>query len=132
LANSTVRTLRRRILVVDDVSDAAYSLAMLCELFGAEAKVARDGVEALILAADFRPEVVLMDITMPHMDGYEAARRIRGQEWGQSVVLIALTGWGRRSDIDAALEAGFDGHLLKPVEADALITLVTDLCSRKT
>ncbi len=132
MANSTVRTLRRRILVVDDVSDAAYSLAMLCELFGAEAKVARDGVEALTLAAAFRPEVVLMDITMPHMDGYEAARRIRGQEWGQSVVLIALTGWGRRSDIDAALEAGFDGHLLKPVEADALVSLVTALCSRKT
>ena len=131
MANSTVRSLRRRILVVDDVSDAAYSLAMLCELFGAEAKVARNGVEALALAADFRPEVVLMDITMPHMDGYEAARRIRGEEWGPSVVLVALTGWGRRSDVDAALEAGFDGHLLKPVEADALVTLVTDLCSRK-
>jgi CheY-like chemotaxis protein len=130
LSNSTVRTLRRRILVVDDVADAAYSLAMLCELFGAEAKVARDGVEALALAAGFRPEVVLMDITMPHMDGYEAARRIRGEEWGRSVVLVALTGWGRRSDIDAALKAGFDGHLLKPVEADALVQLVSDLCSR--
>jgi CheY-like chemotaxis protein len=128
LSNSTVRSLRRRILVVDDVSDAAYSLAMVCELYGAEAKVARNGVEALRVAAEFRPEVVLMDITMPHMDGYEAARRIRGEEWGKAVI---LTGWGRRSDVEAAHAAGFDGHLLKPVEADALVTLVSDLCSRK-
>jgi CheY-like chemotaxis protein len=131
LSNSTVRSLRRRILVVDDVSDAAYSLAMVCELYGAEAKVARNGVEALRVAAEFRPEVVLMDITMPHMDGYEAARRIRGEEWGKAVILVALTGWGRRSDVEAAHAAGFDGHLLKPVEADALVTLVSDLCSRK-
>jgi CheY-like chemotaxis protein len=131
LSNSTVRPLRRRILVVDDVSDAAYSLAMVCELYGAEAKVARDGVEALRVAAEFRPEVVLMDITMPHMDGYEAARRIRGEEWGKTVILVALTGWGRRSDVEAARAAGFDGHLLKPVEAEALVTLVSELCSRQ-
>jgi CheY-like chemotaxis protein len=128
LSNSTVRTLRRRILVVDDVSDAAYSLAMVCELYGAEVKVARDGLEALRVAAEFRPEVVLMDITMPQMDGYEAARRIRAEDWGRSVILVALTGWGRRSDIEAAHAAGFDGHLLKPVEAEALVTLVSELC----
>ena len=131
LSNSTARTLRRRILVVDDVSDAAYSLAMVCELYGAEAKVARDGVEALRVAAEFRPEVVLMDITMPHMDGYEAARRIRAEEWGKAVILVALTGWGRRSDVEAARAAGFDGHLLKPVEAEALVSLVSELCSRQ-
>jgi CheY-like chemotaxis protein len=130
LSNSTVRSLRRRILVVDDISDAAYSLAMVCELYGAEARVACDGVEALRVAAEFRPEVILMDITMPHMDGYEAARRIRAEEWGKGVILVALTGWGRRSDIDAAQAAGFDGHLLKPVEADALVNLVSELCSR--
>jgi two-component system CheB/CheR fusion protein len=131
LSNSTARTLRRRILVVDDVSDAAYSLAMVCELYGAEAKVAGDGLEALRIAAEFRPEVVLMDITMPHMDGYEAARRIRAEEWGKAVILVALTGWGRRSDVEAARAAGFDGHLLKPVEAEALVTLVSELCSRQ-
>jgi CheY-like chemotaxis protein len=119
--------LEGRILVVDDLSDAAASLALVCQLCGAEAKVARDGLEALVVGAVFRPDVVLMDITMPKLDGYEAARRLRAQPWGKSVVLIALTGWGRKTDIEAATDAGFDGHLLKPVEADALLRLIAEL-----
>ena len=116
-----------RILVVDDLSDAAASLAMVCQLYGAEARTARDGVEALALGASFRPDVVLMDISMPNMNGYEAARRLRAEAWGKSVVLIALTGWGRTADVEAARLAGFDGHLLKPVEADALLRLISEL-----
>ena len=116
-----------RILVVDDLNDAAASLALVCELYGAQARVARDGREALTLGAQFLPDVVLMDISMPHMDGYEAARRLRAEPWGKSVVLIAMTGWGRQGDVDAARAAGYDGHLLKPVEADALIALITKL-----
>jgi CheY-like chemotaxis protein len=100
---------------------------MLCQLCGAEAIVAGDGVEALQVGATFLPHVVLMDITMPNMDGYEAARRLRAEPWGKSVVLIALTGWGRKTDIEAASNAGFDGHLLKPVEAEALLRLITEL-----
>jgi CheY-like chemotaxis protein len=119
--------LEGRILVVDDLSDAAASLALVCQLYGAEAKVARDGLEALVVGAVFRPDVVLMDITMPKLNGYEAARRLRAEPWGQSVVLIALTGWGRKTDIEAATDAGFDGHLLKPVEADALLRLIAEL-----
>jgi CheY-like chemotaxis protein len=72
-----------------------------------------------------------MDISMPHMDGYEAARRLRAEAWGTKVVLIALTGWGRQDDIDAARNAGFDGHLLKPVGAEALIDLITRLRAKQ-
>jgi CheY-like chemotaxis protein len=127
LSNRTGESLEGRILIVDDLADAATSLALVCELYGAQARVARDGLQALTLGAEFLPEVVLMDITMPKMDGYEAARRLRAEPWGKHVVLIALTGWGRRADIEAAERAGFDGHLLKPVEADALLHLIGEL-----
>ena len=132
LSNSTGRQLSGRILVVDDLADAAASLALVCELYGAEAKVACDGMEALASGAAFQPDVVLMDITMPVMDGYEAARRVRAELWGKSVVLIALTGWGRQTDIDAAHAAGFDGHLLKPVDPEALVELIFRLQARRT
>jgi CheY-like chemotaxis protein len=127
LSDNTGRPLTGRILVVDDLNDAAASLALVCELYGAQARVARDGLEALSIGANFLPDVVLMDISMPHMDGYEAARRLRSESWGKKVVLIALTGWGRQGDIEAARKAGFDGHLLKPVGAEALIELITQL-----
>jgi two-component system, chemotaxis family, CheB/CheR fusion protein len=126
------RPLSGRILVVDDLSDAAASLALVCELYGAEARVASDGLQALSVGAVFRPEVVLMDISMPHMNGYEAARRLRVEPWGKEAVLIALTGWGRQGDIEAAHAAGFDGHLLKPVEAEALIKLIKTLQEKNT
>ncbi len=129
MSASTGPPLQGRILVVDDLADAAASLAMVCRLYGAEAAIAGDGIEALSVGATFRPDVVLMDITMPNMDGYEAARHLRAQPWGKSVVLIALTGWGRQADIEAARHAGFDGHLLKPVEAEALIDLIGALRS---
>lgn len=99
-------------------------------MYGAQAKVAADGVQALAIGPVFRPHVVLMDISMPRMDGYEAARRLRAEAWGEGVVLIALTGWGRPADIDTARAAGFDGHLLKPVGADALITLINALTEK--
>jgi CheY-like chemotaxis protein len=123
--------LQGRVLVVDDLSDAAASLALVCQLYGAEARVARDGVEALTIGAAFRPDVVLMDISMPNMNGYDAARRLRAEAWGASVVLIALTGWGRKTDVEAAREAGFDGHLLKPVDTESLLGLIAELRARK-
>ena len=123
--------LASRILVVDDLDDAAASLAMICELYGAQTRVAHDGLIALEVGAYFRPEVVLMDITMPQMDGYQAARRIRQEPWGREAILIALTGWGRASDIEAASAAGFDGHLLKPVETDALLRSIAEIRSRR-
>ncbi len=125
LSENTSRPLNGRILVVDDLNDAAASLALVCELYGAQARVARDGLEALTVGASFLPDVVLMDISMPQMDGYEAARRLRAEPWGKNVVLIALTGWGRQGDIEAARKAGFDGHLLKPVVAEGQIDLIS-------
>jgi CheY-like chemotaxis protein len=123
--------LQGRILVADDVPDAATSLAMLCEMYGADVRQAHDGEQTVEAAASFRPDVVLMDITMPKMDGYAAARAIRMEEWGRTMILIALTGWGRKTDHDAAMAAGFDGHLLKPVEPDALLDLIAKLRSER-
>jgi two-component system CheB/CheR fusion protein len=114
-----------RILVVDDSRDAADSLAMMLRLRGHDTDVAHDGVEAVQAAATCRPAVVLLDIGMPRMNGYEAARSIRGQPWGEAMVLVALTGWGQDEDKQRAIEAGFDHHLTKPVETAALERLLT-------
>lgn len=131
LGNDKEGSLRGRILVVDDLADAASSLAMICSMYGAQTRTARDGIQALKEGAEFRPNVILMDISMPHMDGYEAARRIRQEEWGREAILVALTGWGRKADVDAALAAGFDGHLLKPVETDAMVRVISELTARR-
>jgi PAS domain S-box-containing protein len=114
----------RRILVVDDNRDAADSLAMMLEMMGHETSTAYDGQEAVQAAATFRPEVILLDIGLPKMNGYEVARHIRQQEWGKGLALIALTGWGQAEDKRRALEAGFDHHLTKPVAAAALEKLL--------
>jgi CheY-like chemotaxis protein len=106
-----------RILVVDDNHDAAESMRILLKLMGAEVRAAHDGFEALEIAAAFRPQVVLLDIGMPKLHGYDAARRIRDEEWGREMVLVALTGWCREEDRQRALEAGFNAHLTKPVQA---------------
>ncbi|HET9225395.1 MAG TPA: ATP-binding protein, partial [Thermoanaerobaculia bacterium] len=109
-------TAGRRILVVDDNRDAAETLTMLLEMAGHEVRTAYDGLEALDAAAEHRPEVVLMDIGMPRLNGYEAAGRLREQEWGKSVFLVAITGWGQEDDRRRTSEAGFDAHLVKPIE----------------
>lgn len=114
----------RRILVVDDNRDSADGLALLLELGGDEVRTAYDGLAALEAAAQFLPEAVLMDIGMPSLNGYDAARRIREQPWGRDVVLIALTGWGQEEDRRLSLEAGFDVHLTKPVDHRALTKLL--------
>jgi signal transduction histidine kinase/ActR/RegA family two-component response regulator len=115
---------KRRILIVDDNRDATDSLAVMLKMMGHETRTAYDGLEAVQAAAIFRPEVVLLDIGLPKMNGYEAARHIRQQQWGESMALIAQTGWGQEEDKRRALEAGFDHHLTKPVEAAALEKLL--------
>jgi PAS domain S-box-containing protein len=114
----------RRILVVDDNRDAAESLGMLLELWGCTVRVAFDGPQALGLLESFRPDVVLLDIGMPEMDGYEVARKMRTKPLGRSVLLIALTGWGQEEDKRRARAAGFDEHLRKPVDPAALNALI--------
>jgi signal transduction histidine kinase len=114
----------RRLLVVDDNRDAADSLATLLRLLGHEVRVAHDGPAALALAKDYRPEVVFLDIGMPGMDGYQVARRLRRQPGLEGVRLAALTGWGQPEDRRRSAEAGFDHHLVKPVEPSALQQLL--------
>jgi signal transduction histidine kinase len=115
---------RRRILVADDNSDALESLATLLELGGHEVFSAANGALALESAERHLPEVALLDIGMPKLDGYEVARRIRAQPWGRSITLVALTGWGQDSDRRRSGEAGFDSHLVKPLDLDKLTELL--------
>jgi PAS domain S-box-containing protein len=113
-----------RILVVDDNKDSAASLAMLLRLRGNDIRTAHDGVEALEVADTFHPEIVLLDIGLPKLNGYDVARRIRQQPWGQDVLLIALTGWGNDEDRRLSQEAGFNFHIVKPVDLAALEELL--------
>ena len=120
-----------RILVVDDNRDAASSLSMLVEIIGNTAILAHDGEEAVKMAAKHRPHVVLLDIGMPKMNGYDAARAIRQEPWGQNMVLIAVTGWGQYEDKRKSAEAGFDHHTVKPVDPKVLMELLGELHAAK-
>ena len=116
---------RRRILVVDDNRDSTASLSMLLQMQGHEVTMAYDGLQALDLCERFRPEVVLLDIGMPKLNGYDACRRIREQPWGQAMLLIAQTGWGQEEDRTRTKAAGFDAHLTKPIDPETLYSLIT-------
>jgi len=118
---------KRRILVVDDNRDSAISMAIMLKLMGNEVHTAHDGFEAVEAAERFRPKVVLMDVGMPRLNGYEATRRIREQPWGREMTVVALTGWGQEGDRLQSQEAGCDGHLVKPVNLPALEELLTQL-----
>jgi len=118
---------KRRILVVDDNRDSAISMGMMLRCMGDEARTAHDGVEAVTIAEEFRPQVILMDVGMPRLNGYEAARRIREQPWGKSILILALTGWGQEGDKMRSREAGCNGHLVKPVNLPDLLKLLAEL-----
>jgi PAS domain S-box-containing protein len=119
----------RRILVADDVCDGADTLAMMLRALGHDVHVAYDGAEAITVADRVRPEVALIDIGMPRLNGYEVARRIREQDWGKSMYLIAQTGWGQAEDRRKAEQSGFDRHMLKPVDCAALVVVLSNLPS---
>ncbi len=114
----------RRILIVDDNLDGAESLAMLLEEAGHTTHVAHDGVEAIAAAERVRPEAVLLDIGLPKLDGYEVCHRIREKPWGKPLLMVALTGWGQEEDRHRAQQAGFDAHLVKPVDFELLFKLL--------
>jgi CheY-like chemotaxis protein/nitrogen-specific signal transduction histidine kinase len=118
---------RRRVLVVDDNQDAASSLGMLLGLLGSEVQTANDGRSALALVERYRPDVVLLDLGMPGMSGYEVAQRVRELPQFREVKLIALTGWGQEDDRRRTREAGFDHHLVKPVNLEALQVLLSEV-----
>ena len=123
----TVAPTTRRILVVDDNRDAADSLAILLKGMGNEVTTAYDGERAAELAEQNRPDVVLLDLGMPNMNGYDACRRMRSKDWGRSVHIIAMTGWGQQEDRRRTEEAGFDFHLVKPVDLAELLRLLASL-----
>ena len=112
------------VLVADDNVDAAESLGMLLEMAGCEVLLVRDGVEAVKLAQQRRPQVAVLDIGMPGLNGYQVAEQIRAAGWGKEVLLIAATGWGQAADKARALAAGFDHHLTKPIDSDQLEALI--------
>jgi len=119
-----------RVLVVDDNVDAATTLKMALEIKGYQVAVAHDGARAVDLAAEFLPAVILMDIGMPILNGYDACRRIREQPWGRDIVIGALTGWGQEEDTKKSGDAGFDHHLVKPVDLALTEQLITKAITR--
>ncbi len=111
---------RRKVLITDDNEDAAMALAILLTDMGNDVQIAHSGQEALNVAAEFRPDLILMDVGMPRLDGLEATRRLRMTEWGRRAAIVALTGWGQEADKRRSHEAGADDHLVKPVDPEAL------------
>jgi len=118
---------RHRIVVVDDNVDAANSLGQLLEMLGNEVITFYDGESGIKAARKFRPDILLCDIGMPKMNGYDTARSIRAEEWGKNTVLVALTGYGQMDDLQRSADAGFDHHLVKPLDVDALMALMAGL-----
>jgi PAS domain S-box-containing protein len=117
---NSCRANKRRVLIVDDNADALASLSMVVRALGSETFDAHDGLEAIESASNLRPDVILMDIGMPRLNGYDAARRIRQEPWGHEVLMVATTGWGKEEDRRRSKEAGFDLHLVKPIDISAV------------
>lgn len=115
---------RRRLLVVDDNVDAAQTLGTILELNGHEVRLAYTGADGLRIATEWQPDVGVLDIGIPDLNGYELARGIRERSLDRQPVLIACTGWGQQEDVERAREAGFDHHLVKPVDPDAVLKLL--------
>ena len=123
---------KRRMLVVDDNVDSATSMGLMLTLLGDEVRTANDGVKAVEAAEQFRPDVILMDVGMPRLNGLDATRQIRSNSWGTSTIIIALTGWGQVGDHVQSKEAGCDGHLVKPVSLSDLEKVLADLSENRT
>jgi CheY-like chemotaxis protein len=132
VAASSAGPVRRRILVIDDNRDAADSLALMLRADGHEVRAGFSAEDALALARDWRPEVLLLDIGLPVMDGYEVARRLRADAPTAGLRLVALTGYGQPQDIQRSAAAGFDAHLVKPVSLQALAEAIAPAGKRDT
>jgi CheY-like chemotaxis protein/anti-sigma regulatory factor (Ser/Thr protein kinase) len=131
IAIKTVEARRTlRVLVVDDNEDTVMGYSMLMKAYGHEARTAKNGITALQIAKDFQPHVVMLDIGLPGMNGYEVARQIRQQPQGKDMVLIAMTGYGQDSDRQTSAEAGFNHHLVKPAKFDQLLQILNEVEAR--
>jgi CheY-like chemotaxis protein len=131
LATGADSTAPRRILVVDDNEDAAETLGLLLDTMGHDVRVTHDGPAALEAVNDFTPDVVFLDIGMPGMNGYEVARRMRAIAELDATVLVAVTGWGQDEDRERSREAGFHLHVVKPVDAAGLRSLLASVGDRE-
>ena len=125
----SVRATTQRILLVDDNRDLVESLALLLTLAGYDTNTARDGFEAIGKAATYRPDVILLDIGLPKMSGYDVCRTIRAEPWGKAMVVIAITGWGHEDDRRRTADAGFTAHLVKPVDYPVLMKLLRNVAT---
>jgi two-component system, OmpR family, response regulator len=126
----TMDTPRQRVLLVDDNLDCTEPLSILLQATGHDTRVATEGEEAITLADQFQPSCVLLDLGLPLMDGYEVARRLRDRPYGSSLVLVALTGWAGKDVRSKTVEAGFDYHLVKPVDWNELEKIVQSVAPR--
>jgi two-component system, chemotaxis family, CheB/CheR fusion protein len=115
---------QRRILIADDNEDVAWVMARWMENRGHSVRVAHDGLEAVAAAEDFRPELILLDIHMPLLDGVDACRRIRAEPWGAALRIVAMSGWDGADAEQVSLRAGFDEHMVKPIASSALHDLL--------
>lgn len=131
-ASATKTSIKRKVLVVDDNKAAATMLSMVVKMLGNEVRKAHDGKEGIEVAEEFLPDMILMDIGMPRMNGYEAARHIRLQAWSSGMMLVALTGWGQEEDKIRTKDAGFDHHLVKPAEPAAIQNLLDNFATIRT
>lgn len=113
--HASVSGSRRRVLIVDDFGDITAMLAELVTMLGHDVRVANHGTQALALARDFHPDLVLLDLGMPEPDGFEVCRRLRAEPDGSAIELIAMSGWGHPAAREQAAQAGFDRHFLKPI-----------------
>jgi CheY-like chemotaxis protein len=125
--NSAPTSFKRRILFADDNRDVVESFEMMLRILGHDVLTALDGVEALEKAEEHRPDVIVLDVGMPRLDGYETARRIRQMPWSRDVILIAVTGWGNDNDKRVSAEAGFNIHLVKPVDATMILDVIEQM-----
>ncbi len=123
---SSSASYRWRILVVDDNRDSADSLGIMLELMGHEIRTAHDGLAAIETAESFRPDIILLDIGLPRMSGYDVCSRLREQPWSANTLIVALTGWGQTDDQRRSQEAGFDYHLVKPVDMSILNRILSE------
>jgi CheY-like chemotaxis protein len=130
-ASAPAQPQRSRVLIVDDNMDGARSLSMVLEIGGHEVRTCYDGAAALEETEGFRPEIVLLDIGLPGMDGFEVARRLRQMSLSPQPLLVALTGYGQADDIRRSREAGFDHHLVKPADPETLTSLFATLTGRE-
>jgi CheY-like chemotaxis protein len=121
-----------RVLLVDDNADSTEPLSLLLQTRGHETRISTDGEEAIALADDFRPDCVVLDLGLPRMDGYEVARQLRQRPYGGDIVLVALTGWAGKDIRSKAAEAGFDYHLVKPVNWEELEKIVESAVRQST